>query len=379
MKKFYSILILATLVLSVNGNAQSFPWNSHSKGSKSSVYSQGNLTRNFNLTGSGTDSDYPQYNNGGGGNLATSVNWSNKTTTVTMTITFNKPLVGVTFLLFDVDQNNGNWDDKLIISAVNESSTTIYPSLTPSSYAEVSGANNNIIEGKSNNSNYSSSPSTASFGSRYVKSVTIVFGTGASSPNNPTNQVVGIGGIVYENVLPIDLISFKADKKNNTTDLKWQTENQDNFSHFELERSANGTDDFTSIARVEATKATTGYYSYTDANAARLSQKAYYRLKMVDMDGQFKYSAVVVVTFDNAASIMVTPNLLNAGEMISVNIAGNNQSKYEVKLFDMSGKLLSQQAGNSRLQIATAGLRKGMYVVAVSNQTEAKSFKIMIQ
>ena len=46
----------------------------------------------------------------------------------------------------------------------------------------------------------------------------------------------------------------------------------------------------------------------------------------------------MVVTFENAASIMVTPNLLNAGEMISVNIAGNNQSKFDVKLFDMSGE-----------------------------------------
>ena len=76
---------------------------------------------------------------------------------------------------------------------------------------------------------------------------------------------------------------------------------------------------------------------------------------------------------------MVTPNLLNAGEMISVNIAGNNQSKYDVKLFDMSGKMISQQAGNSRMQIATAGLRKGMYIVSVSNQFEAKSFRVMVQ
>lgn len=379
MKKFYSILILATLVLNTNGFAQSFPWSNHSKGSKSSVYSQGNLTRNFNLTGNGTESDFPQYVNSGGGNLATSVNWSNKTTTVTMTITFNKPLVGVTFLLFDVDQSNNNWDDKLTITAENENNTVIYPTLTASSYAEISGTNRNIIEGKSNNPTFSNAPSTASFGSSYVSKVVIVFGAGANSPSNPNSQVVGIGGIVYENVLPIDLISFKADKKNNTTDLKWQTENQEGFSHFEIERSANGTDDFTSIARIEATKAVTGNYSHTDANAARLSQKAYYRLKMVDMDGQFKYSAVVVVTFDNAASIMVTPNLLNAGEMISVNIAGNNQSKYEVKLFDMSGKMISQQSTNSRMQIATAGLRKGMYIVSVNNLTEAKSFKIMIQ
>ena len=76
---------------------------------------------------------------------------------------------------------------------------------------------------------------------------------------------------------------------------------------------------------------------------------------------------------------MVTPTLLNAGQMISVNIAGNNQSKYEVKLFDMSGKLIAQQTGNSRMQIATSNLRKGMYVVSVNNQTEAKSFRVMVQ
>ena len=379
MKKFYSILTLAILVLTVSVNAQSFPWSSHSKGSKSSVYSQGALTRNFNLTGTGTETDFPQFNNGGGGNLATSVNWSNKTTSVTMTITFSKPLVGVTFLLFDVDQNTGYWDDKLTITALNESGNTIYPSLTGNSYTTISGTNSNEIEGKANNTSYTSSPAVASFTSRYVKSVTIVFSAGSSSPSNPNSQVVGIGGIVYENVLPIDLMWFKADKKNTTTDLKWQTGNQEGFSHFEIERSANGTDDFTSIARIQSTTATTGNYSYTDANAARLSQKAYYRLKMVDMDGQYKYSAVVVVTFENAASILVTPNLLNAGEMISVHMAGNNQSKYEVKMFDMSGKMISQQTGNGRLQIATSGLRKGMYIVSVNNMVEAKSFKIMVQ
>ncbi len=378
MKKIYSIIFFALIASSVI-NAQSFPWSSHTKGSKSSVHTQGNISRTFNLTGNGTESNYPQYNNQGGGNLATSVNWSNKTTAVTMTISFSKPLVGVTFLLFDVDQNTGNWDDKLTITAKNETNSTVYPTLTGNSYTTISGDNRNIIEGSDNNTTYTNAPAVASFGSGYIKSVTIVFSAGSSSPSNPNSQVVGIGGVVFENVLPIDLMSFKADKKNMTTELKWQTENQEGFSHFELERSSNGTADFDSIASIPATTATSGNYSFIDANAARLSQKAYYRLKMVDQDGQFKYSAVVVVTFENAASIMVTPNLLNAGELISVNIAGNNQSKFDVKLFDMSGKMISQQAGNSRMQITTSGLRKGMYIVSVSNQFEAKSFRVMVQ
>jgi hypothetical protein len=377
MKKIYSIL--AILIVTTTVSAQSFPWNSHASGSTSSVLSVGSINRNFNLTGAGLESGFPQYNSNGGGNLATSVNWSNKTTSVTMTITFSKPLIGVTFLMFDVDMSTGSWHDKLTISGVNESNVAVYPTLTGNSYTNISGANRNIIDGKANNLTYSNSPATASFGSRYIKTITIVFSAGTNSPSNPNSQVVGIGGLVYESVLPIDLMSFKADKKNNTTDLKWLTENQEGFSHFELERSATGTDGFEQIASLPATSGSTGSYTYTDANGARLSQKAYYRLKMVDQDGQYKYSAVVMVTFDNAASIMVTPSLLNAGEMISVSIAGNNQSKYDVKLFDMSGKMIAQQAGNSRMQLATAGLRKGMYVVSVSNQNEAKTFRIMVQ
>jgi hypothetical protein len=378
MKKIYSIFVIA-LFFVTNVTAQSFPWTGFTSGSTSSVMSQNAISRNFSIAGSGLESSFPQYNANGGGNLATSVNWSNKTTTVTMTITFSKPLLGVTFLLFDVDMSTGNWHDKLTISGVNEANTAVYPTLTGNSYTTISGSNRNMIEGKSNNVTYSNSPAMASFGSRYIKTITIVFGAGSNSPSNPASQVIGIGGLVYESVLPIDLMSFKAEKKGNTADLKWETENQEGFSHFVVERSSNGTDSFDSIARLSATSGSRGSYAYSDANAVRLSQKAYYRLRMVDQDGQYKYSSVVVVTFDNAPSIMVSPTLLNAGEMISVNIAGNNQSKYEVKLFDMSGKLMAQQTGNSRLQVATSGLRKGMYVVSVSNQNEAKSFRVMVQ
>ena len=62
MKKFYSIIFFAIIASSVI-NAQSFPWSGHTKGSKSSVHTQGNISRTFNLTGNGTESNYPQYNN----------------------------------------------------------------------------------------------------------------------------------------------------------------------------------------------------------------------------------------------------------------------------------------------------------------------------
>lgn len=378
MKKFYSILVLVIVLNATTVFGQSFSWSNHPSGHSSSSVNNGGITRSFNINGSGISNGYPAYNANGGGNLATNVNWSNKNSSATMVIEFSKPLAGITFLLFDVDQSS-TWDDKLTITATGNTDQTIYPTLTGNSYTSISGTHNNIIEGTANNANYSNSPAMASFGMQYVKKITIVFSAGSSSPNNPASQVVGIGGIVYENVLPVTLTAFRADKKNTTTDLKWQTENQENFSHFEVERSSTGNDDFETIGKVSATGTTSGSYNFTDANGARLAQKAYYRLKMVDIDGQYKYSPVNLVTFENAPSVMVTPTLVAAGQNVNVNIAGTNQTRFDVKLFDMSGKQISQQSGNGRMQITTSGLRKGMYIVAVSNGTEISSTRIMVQ
>lgn len=378
MKKIYSILVLISILAINTSNAQSFSWSNHPSGHSSSSANNGGISRNFGISGSGIRSGYPAYINSGGGNLATTVDWSNKSSKVTMTIEFSKALAGVTFLLFDVDKST-SWTDKLTITAKSNTNATIYPTLTGNDYTTISGSHHNIIEGTSNNADFTDAPAQASFGMQYVKKITIVYSAGSSSPNNPASQVIGIGGIVYENVLPVTLTAFRADRKNNVADLTWNTENQENFSHFEIERSSTGNDDFATIGNVAATGTETGSYQFADANGARLAQKAYYRLKMVDMDGQYKYSPVTMVTFDNAPAIMVTPTLVAAGQPVYVNIAGSAQAKAEVKLFDMSGKQISRQAGSGRIQVATNGLRKGMYIVAVSNGTTISSTKIMVQ
>lgn len=378
MKKLYATLSIVTILAAFAVNAQSFTWNNYSNGSTSSSHSNSGITMSVGINGNGMSAGYPRYNSNGGGNLASTVDWSNKTSTVTYTFTFSKPVIGLTFLLFDVDQTS-SWDDKLTITAKKVNNHTVYPSISGNSYTVVTGTNHNIIEGSANNENFANAPAVVSFGNEPVKTLTIVYGAGSSSPSNPVSQVVGFGSMVYENVLPVTLVSFKAEKKNNTTDLKWETENQDKFSHFELERSVNGSDQFEVIAKIPATSTSSASYTHTDAGAARLTQKAFYRLKMVDIDGEFKYSSVVVVTFENNPGVMVAPTLLNAGENITVNIAAGNQSRYEVKLLDMSGRILATQQGNSRMQFSTAGFRKGMYMVNISNENGSKTVRVMVQ
>lgn len=380
MKKFYTLFASVLLAFSINNAAaQAFSWNNYTASATSYSNTSNGTTMSVAVTGSGHSSGFPSFQNNNGGFLATSVDWSNRSTSVTFTFTFSKPLLGVIFLLYDVDQTS-TWDDKVTISAKDNLNATVYPSITANTYSAVSGTNNNIIEGTGNNGTFTAAPASVSFGSKSVKSITITYSTGANSPSNPAVQIIGIGNITYLNLLPIDLISYKAEKKNNGAQLNWITENQVNFSHFEIERSSSATGTFEKVGAVTATTATTGNYSFLDASAGQYMEKAYYRLKMVDVDGNAKYSAVAVVSFDNAVIANIRPSLLQAGQPIQVFIAGNGQVRATVRLFDISGKMLSQKNEVSgQTQVETNGLKKGTYVVSVQGSSFLKSFRVAVQ
>jgi hypothetical protein len=61
------------------------------------------------------------------------------------------------------------------------------------------------------------------------------------------------------NPLPVTLLNFAASKCNNGICLLWSTENEQNFSHFELEKSNNG-NNFNWLATVIARNQTTNKF-----------------------------------------------------------------------------------------------------------------------
>ena len=101
--------------------------------------------------------------------------------------------------------------------------------------------------------------------------------------------------------LPLDLLSFTGNlQNNNTVLLNWKTENEINTSHFVIERSTDGIR-YSGIGNVTANGRNNAggsfNYSFTDNDAVnQSSQRLYYRLKMVDIDGSLKYSNIVSVS-----------------------------------------------------------------------------------
>jgi hypothetical protein len=145
--------------------------------------------------------------------------------------------------------------------------------------------------------------------------------------------------------LPLDLITFTGSLKNSTTTLlKWKTENEVNVSHFVVERSINGTN-FNSIGTVAANNITAlQEYSFTDNEVAnQQSLIVYYRLRMVDIDGQYKYSKVISISLaDITERVTVIPNPATNETRLTFTAPKNGMIIY--KLIDHTGRTISQNS-----------------------------------
>jgi len=146
--------------------------------------------------------------------------------------------------------------------------------------------------------------------------------------------------------LPLDLLTFTGQlQNNNSVLLNWKTENEINTSYFVVERSADGIR-FNGIGNVTANgRNNTGSsfnYSLTDYDAInQSSQRLYYRLKMVDIDGRFEYSNIISVSFPIiTGKLSIAPNPVLT-EM-KVTIASETDGRVQWKLTDNVGRVIQK-------------------------------------
>ena len=134
--------------------------------------------------------------------------------------------------------------------------------------------------------------------------------------------------------LPILISRFQAEWKSSYTLLSWIADMPINFNRFEIERSMDG-GTFSKIDQV-------GYvlnkslYSYEDRDVPAGTAIIYYRLKLVDGNGSFTYSAVVVVRLTGTNKINIYPN--PADDFVTVELGNDAKGNYTLQLIDAMGR-----------------------------------------
>lgn len=183
-------------------------------------------------------------------------------------------------------------------------------------------------------------------------------------------QVSGFSGFFIsgqsEAALPVTLVSFQAQKRENEAYLEWQTSSEINSRQFDIERSGDGKQ-WHRLSQVMARGGETTNTDYSYIDTFPLAGTNMYRLKMIDHaadgeEGSFAFSRIAVLTFDTeAAAIFPNP----AAGVSAVHLKGvKAENVRSIRLFDISGKL-SLQPALRQGSMNIGKLQPGTYAVEI--------------
>jgi len=189
----------------------------------------------------------------------------------------------------------------------------------------------------------------------------------------------GLGTAYIDNVyfsnsaiaLPLTLTSFTASMLGSDAVINWKTNNETNVKEFKVEKSLDGIS-FNQFATIAANNSRgENFYSIKDFD---IQNTSYYRLKMMDIDGQFTYSQIAKLSLEAFDQVSVFPNPASNSIVIT-----NNQSSLlnsEATIYDAFGKkMMSIKLKSSSEKIEIRSLSKGNYLIQFINGTSLKFTK----
>jgi beta-glucanase (GH16 family) len=161
----------------------------------------------------------------------------------------------------------------------------------------------------------------------------------------------------YNNVVPVELISFQAKAVNNTSVLTWHTASERNNQAFEIERSTDGTT-FTNIGTVKGNGTTSTPHNYTFTDIAPSNGVNYYRLRQIDTDGKAALSKVVTVILGKNGWVLHNTLVHDV-----LNITVSDASEGPLSIFNISGQLMASKMVEGTQQWDVSSLAAGVYIV----------------
>ena len=162
-------------------------------------------------------------------------------------------------------------------------------------------------------------------------------------------------------VTPVTLTAFTGSYNSGKAVLVWDVTNESNLRGYEIEESLNTTE-FVNVGFVAATN-THSYNFSTDQKTA----VAYYRLKMVDKDGSFKYSNIISINGKEGVKVDLYPNPAKNVLIVSHPKA---EDKAVATVTGINGKRILVQniaAGATQTTLDVSKLSAGTYIVVYDN------------
>jgi hypothetical protein len=240
-----------------------------------------------------------------------------------------------------------------------------------------------------NNMNSEIAPSTAGLALYYTFNQGIAGGTNTglttltdqTGNNNGTLTNFSLSGassnFLTQNtsltILPLKWLSFTAQKQNETVLLQWRTASETATGKFVVEYSS-GDINWQQLSSLQSAGNSDNAHSYNYTHDAPVAGINYYRIKQLDIDGNYTYSEIRSIYWNNNDQpFKVLGNPLVSGKL-QVQISQPNNQR--LKLFTSDGRLIwTRQFAVGTHSINVSQLSKGIYVLQTDNYSE----KILLQ
>ncbi|MCP9751384.1 PQQ-dependent sugar dehydrogenase [Ferruginibacter sp. HRS2-29] len=213
-----------------------------------------------------------------------------------------------------------------------------------------------------------------------VNTVSNISGFGESS--NGTLYAIrraANGGLYKINLLnttPVSITNLSGTHAAAYNTLTWSAGSEVNTAKYMVEYSVNG-NDFTTAGEVTA-MGNSGSGDYTFRHDIVMNNTGYYRLKIIDNSGAFKYSSVLRLTAQNDDAIRVTPTYITNR---SVNVSWNLPVT-KVQLLSSDGKIVFEkglQSASGTMVLSLPQLPSGIYILQVIGNEKVKRERVFIQ
>lgn len=179
--------------------------------------------------------------------------------------------------------------------------------------------------------------------------------------------------------LPVSLLGFYAEKIGDDVQLSWTTSRELNNKHFEVEKSIDG-QAFEAIGKIDGQGTTDTETAYDFLDQSGMGASNTYRLKQVDIDGTYTYSADVEILFEQeTAPSLVSIYPIPANDFLTVELWGKMEGDVSLSISDTQGRQVWSGRFNAqatKYTIDVSQLSAGGYMLKATSASfqETKQF-----
>lgn len=193
--------------------------------------------------------------------------------------------------------------------------------------------------------------------------VSNIFANPASFCANFSKNLVTV---IITSPVPVESLGLTARKDGSKALLDWKTASEQNSSHFNVQRSADGINFASILGRVDAAGNSNTLRNYGFQDARPLESWNYYRIEEVDIDGSKMYSNIAAVSFNKKGFVLVYPN--PAVNQLTIELDSRISGILALQVYDSKGALVIKQnvaiaSGRSMNHFDVSKLASGVYML----------------